>query len=130
MEWDTSTVPDPQDPATFEASKLDWSEPGKPQQSELLELTTRLLEIRRTYPDFTDPRFDAGGAESDDEAGWLLLERGAMTMVVNFADRPVSVSVEQELFPIITLGEAEVTDGQVRLGPHSAVAAKTPQPLR
>jgi maltooligosyltrehalose trehalohydrolase len=130
MEWDTSTVPDPQDPATFEASKLDWSEPGMPQQSELLELTTRLLEIRRTYPDFTDPQFDAGGAESDDEAGWLLLERGAMTMVVNFADRPVSVSVERELSPVITLGEAEVTDGQVRLGPHSAVAAHTPQPLR
>ena len=36
---------------------------------------------------FTDPRFDVGRAESDDEAGWLLLERGAMTIVVNFSDR-------------------------------------------
>ena len=92
MDWDTSAVPDPQDPATFAASKLDWSELDQPQQSELLELTTRLLEIRRTYPDFTDPRFDAGRAESDDEAGWLLLERGAMTMVVNFSDRPATVA--------------------------------------
>ena len=26
MDWDLATVPDPQDPATFERSKLDWSE--------------------------------------------------------------------------------------------------------
>ncbi len=26
MGWDRDSVPDPQDPATFERSKLDWSE--------------------------------------------------------------------------------------------------------
>jgi maltooligosyltrehalose trehalohydrolase len=130
MDWDTSTVPNPQDPATFQASKLDWSELDKPQHSDLLELTTRLLAIRRTYPDFTDPRFDAGRAESDDEAGWLLLERGAMTIVVNFSDRPATVPVERELSPVLPMGETEVTDGQVRLGPYSALAAQTPGPPR
>jgi maltooligosyltrehalose trehalohydrolase len=130
MAWDTSVVPDPQDPATFEASKLDWSELGKPQQAELLALTTRLLALRRTYPDFTDPRFDVGRAESDDEAGWLLLERGAMTIVVNFSDRPAVVPVERELSPVFTLGEAEVTDGEVRLATYSALAAQTPGPPR
>ncbi|MDO9397980.1 MAG: malto-oligosyltrehalose trehalohydrolase, partial [Herbiconiux sp.] len=30
MEWDTDSVPDPQDPATFERSHLDWSEPSTP----------------------------------------------------------------------------------------------------
>ena len=130
MEWDTSTVPDPQDPATFEASKLDWSEPGKSRQSELLELTTRLLQIRKTYPDFTDPRFDAGHAESDDEAGWLLLKRGLMTLLVNFGDRPTTVGVERELSPVITLGEVEVSAGEVHLGPYGALAAQSPEPLR
>jgi maltooligosyltrehalose trehalohydrolase len=129
MDWDLSTVPDPLDPETFAASKLDWSEPSQPQQAELLGLTTRLLEIRRTYPDFTDPRFDAGRAEYDD-AGWLLLERGAMTIVVNFADRPAEVTVERELSPVFTLGEAAVTDGRVRLGGYSALAAQTPAPPR
>ena len=92
MDWDTSFVPDPQDPETFTASKLDWSELTEPRQSGLLDLTTRLLEIRKTYPDFTDPRFDAGEASSDDDAGWLMLERGAMTMVVNFSDSPTKVA--------------------------------------
>ena len=130
MDWDLSTVPDPQDPATFAASKLDWSEVSLPRQSKLLDLTTRLLEIRKTYPDFTDPRFDAGRAESDDEAGWLLLERGSVILLVNFADRPATVGVERELSPVITLGEVEVSDGEVRLGPYGALAAQSPAPLR
>ena len=97
MDWDTSWCPDPQEPATFEASKLDWSELEEPQHAGLLALTAQLLEIRRTYPDFTDPRFDQGRALSDDEEGWLLLERGDMIMVVNFADRPTEVWVGREL---------------------------------
>jgi maltooligosyltrehalose trehalohydrolase len=130
MDWDLSTVPDPQDPATFAASKLDWSELSRSSHAEQLELITRLLEIRRTYPDFTDPSFDAGRAESDDEAGWLLLERGLMTLVVNFGDRPATVGVERELSPVIVLGEVDVADVEVRLGPHSGLAAQTPQPPR
>ncbi len=125
MDWDTSFVPDPQDPKTFTDSKLDWTELTQERQSSLLDLTTRLLEIRKTYPDFTDPRFDAGAARSDDDAGWLLLERGAMTMVVNFSDSPAKVSVERELVPVIAVGDAEVVDGEVHLGPHSGLAAQT-----
>src|SRR5215212_2692290 len=128
MDWDTSFVPDPQDPETFAVSKLNWDELTEPNQSGLLVLTTRLLEIRRTYPDFTDPRFDAGTARSDDDGGWLLLERGSMTLVVNFSDAPTKVAMERELVPVITLGEADVVDGAVHLGPHSGLAAGTPLP--
>ena len=91
MDWDLSTVPDPQDPATFAASKLDWSEPEQPQHAELLALTTQLLEIRRTYPDFTDPRFDQGRAVSDDDDGWLLLERGEMSWWSTSPTEPTEV---------------------------------------
>ena len=96
MDWDTSAVPDPQDPKTFETSKLDWSELERPEHAELLKLTTRLIEIRHTYPDFTDPRFDQGHATSDDEDGWVLIERGKMIMAVNFHDHPTEVEVGRE----------------------------------
>ncbi|HLL61892.1 MAG TPA: malto-oligosyltrehalose trehalohydrolase [Propionibacteriaceae bacterium] len=128
MDWDTSNVPDPQDPETFAASKLNWDELTEPNQAGLLDLTTRLLEIRRTHPDFTDPRFYAGLARYDDDAGWLLVERGSTTLVVNFADAPTKVSVGRELVPVVTVGEADVVDGQVHLGPHSGLAAQTPLP--
>ena len=123
MDWDTSHVPDPQDPRTFEVSRLDWSELEQPRHAELLDLTTRLINIRRTYPDFTDPHFDAGRALSNDDAGWLLLERGDMIMVVNFHDRSTEVNVGREVNPVIIIGEIEVAGDVVRLGPHSALAA-------
>jgi maltooligosyltrehalose trehalohydrolase len=123
MDWDTGDVPDPQDPRTFEVSRLDWSELEQSPHSDLLDLTKRLISIRRRYPDFTDPRFDQGHAVSNDEAGWLLMERGDMIMVVNFRDRPTEVDVGRTVDPVITLGKIEVAGDVVRLGPHSAVAA-------
>jgi maltooligosyltrehalose trehalohydrolase len=124
MDWDPSVVPDPQDPETFERSKLDWSELEQPQHAGLLALTTQLLEIRRTYPEFTDPRFDQGRALSDDQEGWLLLERGDMIMVVNFGDQPTEVWVGRELEVLLILGEVEIRDETVHLGRHSALAAQ------
>jgi maltooligosyltrehalose trehalohydrolase len=123
MEWETSDVPDPQDPRTFEISRLDWAELEQAPHSELLELTKRLISIRRSYPDFTDPRFDVGHAVSSDEAGWLLLERGNMIMVVNFRDRPTELDVGHAVDPVITLGQIEVAGEVIKLGPHSAIAA-------
>jgi maltooligosyltrehalose trehalohydrolase len=129
MEWDTSEVPDPQDPRTFEVSRLDWSELERPRHAELLALTRRLITIRRTYPDFTDPNFDQGRARSNDDGGWLLLERGEMIMVINFSDRPTEVEVGRAVDPVITIGQIEVAGDAVRLGPHSAVAADATQDL-
>jgi hypothetical protein len=60
---------------------------------------------------------------SNDEAGWLLLERGNMIMVVNFRDRPTELDVGHPVDPVITLGQIEVVDNLVLLGPHSAMAA-------
>jgi maltooligosyltrehalose trehalohydrolase len=125
MEWETSDVPDPQDPRTFEVSRLDWSELEQAPHNELLDLSKQLISIRRSYPDFTDPRFDQGHAVSNDEAGWLLIERGNMIMAVNFRNRPTEVDVGRAVDPVITLGQIEVAGEVIRLGPHSAVAADT-----
>ncbi len=127
MEWVTSDVPDPQDPRTFEASRLDWSELEKPSHAELLDFTRRLITIRRSYPDFTDPRFEEGRALSNDEAGWLLLERGDMVMVVNFGDHPTEVNVGRTVDPVIIIGQVEVAGDVVKLGPSSATAADATQ---
>jgi len=120
-------VPDPQDPRTFEASRLDWSELEKPSHAELLDFTRRLITIRRSYPDFTDPRFEEGRALSNDEAGWLLLERGDMVMVVNFGDHPTEVNVGRTVDPVIIIGQVEVAGDVVKLGPSSATAADATQ---
>ncbi len=125
MDWDPSQVADPQDPKTFASAKLDWTEPGKPEQAELLALTSRLLELRRTYPEFTDPRFDQGRALTDDDGGWLLLARGDMVMVVNFSDTPAEVEVGGLVESLLQIGSLRLTGDVVRLGGHSALLARS-----
>ena len=51
-------VPDPQDPATFERSKLDWEEPARPPHGGVLQLYRDLLALR--------PQL--GAAEKGDDA--------------------------------------------------------------
>ena len=60
----TPAMPDPQDSRTF-AIETTGSELERPRHAELLALTRRLITIRRTYPDFTNPSFDEGRALSE-----------------------------------------------------------------
>lgn len=89
--WDESTVPDPQDPETFERSKLDWSELDGGRHAVVLDAYRRLAALRRAEPDLTDPRFDRTRVEHDADARWLVLHRGALRVVVNFADEEVAL---------------------------------------
>ena len=122
MDWDLSQVPDPQDPETFRRSKLDWTEPEQPVHADLLELNKRLIQLRRSHPDLCDPRFDHGTATSDDEEGWLLVERSNVALLVNFRGGEVSVAVDGVTEELLTVGESALENGHVRLAPYSAVA--------
>ncbi len=123
MDWDPSEVPDPQDPKTFVMAKLDWSEVQQARHADLLTFSTRLLELRRTYPDFTDPRFEHGRFMSDDDQGWLLLARGEMVMVVNFSAEPREVNVGGAVTSVLDIGEVDIDGDLVRLAGHSALLA-------
>ena len=124
MDWDTSNVPNPQDPQTFADSKLDWSEPHSGAHAELLALQTELLRIRHSYPDLTDPRFDHGEASSSDEQGWLLVERGEVVIVANFSDTPSEVTLAGPVESLVTVGEVSVEGDRVTLGAHSAITGR------
>ena len=45
--WRPEDVPDPQDPATYRRSQLDWAELDKPGHREMLALYKRLIALRR-----------------------------------------------------------------------------------
>ncbi len=82
MGWDESLVPDPQDPATFERSRLDWSELDGGHHGRLLALHRELLALRRSTPELTDPSFEHTSAESsgrsrDATPSSFRLNRGA-----------------------------------------------------
>jgi maltooligosyltrehalose trehalohydrolase len=82
--WDE--VPDPQDPATFERSKL--TREGEPEG--MLELHRQLLQTRRELP-----AGDVDDVTYDERAGWLAVRRGEYTLLCNFARIPVHVPRER-----------------------------------
>ncbi|CAN5298662.1 malto-oligosyltrehalose trehalohydrolase [soil metagenome] len=122
MGWDPARVPDPQDPATFERSHLDWSELEREPHSRIHSLYRDLIALRRREPELTDARFDILSAEADDETGHLLLRQGALHVAANLG------SDEWMLDPgtllIGTSPAVTVRDGRIILPPDSGAVLR------
>ncbi|HET6534413.1 MAG TPA: malto-oligosyltrehalose trehalohydrolase [Actinoplanes sp.] len=89
--WAGTEVPDPQDPATFARSKLDWSELGKPGHAEILDLYQRLIALRRSRSDLTDPWLDRVEVCHGDQ--YVVIRRGGTLVAANLAAGPQTVGL-------------------------------------
>ncbi len=96
MGWDPDVVPDPQDPDTFQRSKLDWSELGTGRHARMLAVYRDLAALRRSRRELTDPSFDAVACEVDEESRLFTMRRAGLLTVVNFGDEPVGLALEGE----------------------------------
>ena len=76
-EFAGEAVPDPQDPATFERSKL-----TRERDEDVAQLFATLLRVRRDLPD------DEVVTDHDEPARWLTVDRGPFRLACNFADAP------------------------------------------
>ena len=119
MGWDPAAVPDPQDPATFARSRLDWSEAGSGRGARLLATYRRLAELRRERPELTDPSFGSVSCTADEDRRLFTMARGCLLVVVNFGDGPVDLPVTHEELLFATGPSVALGDGSVRLGPHA-----------
>ncbi|MGI8521891.1 MAG: malto-oligosyltrehalose trehalohydrolase [Nocardioidaceae bacterium] len=123
MGWDPAVVPDPQDPASFERSKLDWDEPEAGRHAVLLGVYRRLAELRRAELALTDPSFHSISCSADEDARVFTLDRAGLRLVVNFGDRPASVPASGEL-RFTTPTPATLDSGELRLPPHGAALVR------
>ncbi len=124
MGWDESLVPDPNDPATFERSKLDWSEASVGDHGRLLDLYRRLARLRREHPEFTDPRRDRRGATAAEAIGGRVyeLERGDARVLVNLSAVPWEVPLrERDGIWLATDAATTRTGDTVTVVPDAAV---------
>ena len=99
-DWDHGSVPDPQDPVTFERSHLQWAERDAPDHARMVRLYRDLLRLRRSRPELADPRFSSVAADYDEHARWIVVRRGrsagtaaggCLLVAVNLARRPQPV---------------------------------------
>ncbi|HET7338300.1 MAG TPA: malto-oligosyltrehalose trehalohydrolase [Candidatus Dormibacteraeota bacterium] len=89
----TDRVPDPQDPATFNRSKLRWEELDEPQHRDMLDWYRNLIALRRRLP--APPAVVGQGVDvSVDEAERrITFSRDGVRVLVNLGS-PATVSVE------------------------------------
>jgi maltooligosyltrehalose trehalohydrolase len=119
--WAETEVPDPQDPATFERSKLDWQELGKPGHAQMLELYKRLIALRRAHSDLSDPRLDAVRVRHGHQH--LVMERGRCAVAVNLAREPQTVSLPGAPRAVLLATEPGIglQRDRIEMPPESAV---------
>ena len=91
--WNPNDVPDPQDPETFQRSKLRWEEVGHEPHAEILNWYQQLLRLRRLHPALTNGRMEDVRVAYNQDAGWLIVERDSVTVACNLAGQEQSVPV-------------------------------------
>ena len=103
-------IPDPQDRATFERSKL-----TRRADPAISRLYADLLVVRRRLPPG-----DVDAIEFDEDARWLRVRQGVFELAMNFAQQPRRVPCAGDSVVLATHGgPPEVRDGYVELEPMS-----------
>jgi maltooligosyltrehalose trehalohydrolase len=115
-DFSAEEVPDPQDPATFERSKL-----TRRGDDRIRDLYERLLRARRELP----AGQDADAIDHDEAGPWLRVRRGRHTLVCNFADGQASVPA-QSAFEVVlaTDDDARLDNGHVILPARSGALVR------
>jgi maltooligosyltrehalose trehalohydrolase len=122
--WKPEDVPDPQDPATFLRSKLDWSELDRNPHREILEWHRQLIQLRRSTPALKDGRMDRVQVQFDEREQWLLMRRGPIVVACNLATTPRRFPIHAE-----TLLASDPESSIRELAPDSVVVASDLQKL-
>ena len=121
--WDPGEIPDPQDPETFERSKLNWDELGNPPHAELLEWYRDLIALRKRVPELGDGDLSSVMTFFDEDQNALVMQRGGITVACNFSDSPAEVPAERgdstEL--LMTSGDKPEWSGDVLVLPPTSV---------
>ncbi len=112
--WPPGDVPDPQDPATFERSHLDWSA----QDPAMAAVYRSLIALRKRHPALSDPRLDLVEVTHDD--GVLLIRRGPHVVVANLTEDPRTVPLSADCLLFCTDDTAVLQADTLTLPPESA----------
>jgi maltooligosyltrehalose trehalohydrolase len=116
MGWDPDVVPDPQDPATFERSHLDWAEPQRPANAAILAFYKDLIALRRDV----DADAHVAAVSADAQGQVFTFTRGGLHVIAALGEGERVVPAAGEL--ALAFGDATLDGDSLRLdGPGVAV---------
>jgi maltooligosyltrehalose trehalohydrolase len=127
--WQAEEVPDPQAEDTFLRSQLDWKEAHSGWHAELLAWWKDLIRLRRCASELTDGRMDRIEAAFDEDAKWLRVTRGSITVTINLGSRPARVALGYTDQPTLLLASDRSIapgNGEIELPPDSVAIVSRP----
>ena len=116
--WDPREIPDPQDPATFERSRLDWSEIDQPGHRDMLNWYRELIRIRRGLRAKAAAMPVAAGCENRH----VVFDRDGLGVLVNLDGEPWYAAVEEGARVVMSSAHVERTSPRTIVVPPAAVA--------
>ena len=126
--WAAEEVPDPQDETTRDVSVLRWDEVGLNDHRAMLLWYRRLVALRREEPDLASDDLTAVSVERDTDAGWLVMHRGAFSVVANLGVEPASVGLGRSPAEVCaSFGDVDQGGNRsrtLRLGGHSVAVVR------
>jgi maltooligosyltrehalose trehalohydrolase len=118
--WKPEEIPDPEDVETFRRSKLNWDEVHEGRHEEMLEWYRKLIRLRRGSASLNDGTPGRTKVSFDEDKKWLVMERGAVTVMCNLGAERVELDNLRRL-PLLlaSRGDVEAVEGKVVLPPDT-----------
>ena len=127
--WAPDQIPDPQDEQTFLQSKLNWAELTEEPHRSLLQWHKDLISLRRNQSKLSDGDLNAVNVRFDEDAQWLVLERGNLRVACNLGKAPVDVEVGDGSQILLASDDSIALSGaNLKLGPDSVAVTSVEMP--
>jgi maltooligosyltrehalose trehalohydrolase len=118
--WSPEQIPDPQAEETFNQSRLNWAELKEPSHASLLQWHKDLIHLRHNRSELSDGNLNAVEVQFDEEAQWLVLERGRLRIACNLGKTPVNVEIGPGGQVLLASDDSiALTGSSIKLGPDS-----------
>jgi len=124
--WKPEDTADPQARETFQQSRLKWDEISRPPHAEILDWHKKLIQLRRGELDLADGELPNVRVNDDETNRWLVLERGSISVVCNFAGRaqPLPVRAGGQRI-LIASDDVRAANGFAHCPPESVAVLKS-----
>jgi maltooligosyltrehalose trehalohydrolase len=118
--WNPADIPDPEGVETFKRSKLKWDEVHQGRHEEMSQWYRRLIALRRGSASLNDGEPGQTKVSFDEEKRWLVMVRGAVTVMGNLGTELVELSNPGGLSLLLaSRADVEVAGRKVLLPPDT-----------
>jgi maltooligosyltrehalose trehalohydrolase len=126
--WPGGEVPDPQDLETFHRSKLDWAELDAQPHREMFEFYRRLIALRKSCPELSDPRLTQPVVRYGELAGhrYAVVRRGRYAVACNLSRDPRWIKLDGTPLTVLLASSHGFVfrDGEINLPPESVAVVE------